>query len=194
MNSYKIAVGSDLGGVKNIELTWDELKEKLTTHKQAERKGGEFFLAGHFKGSRRVEEEMLFRSLLTIDIDHPEMSLSDLEYQLTMNIDAAYIAYSTFQHSPVAPRIRLVIPLSAPVSPAQYRTLSRSFCDELGVKVDSASFVPNQAMFLPSCPDLKAAWFDVGDGEPLAVSSLVSVKESDELDLMSLIEIGRAHV
>ena len=42
MNSYKIAVGSDLGGVKNIELTWDELKEKLTTHKQAERKGGLF--------------------------------------------------------------------------------------------------------------------------------------------------------
>ena len=118
MNSYKIAVGSDLGGVKNIELTWDELKEKLTTHKQSERKGGEFFLAGHFKGSRRVEEEMLFRSLLTIDIDHPEMSLSDLEYQLTMNIDTAYIAYSTFQHSPVAPRIRLVIPLSTPVSPA----------------------------------------------------------------------------
>lgn len=188
MNSYKIAVGSDLGGVKNIELTWDELKEKLTTHKQAERKGGEFFLAGHFKGSRRVEEEMLFRSLLTIDIDHPEMSLSDLEYQLTMNIDTAYIAYSTFQHSPAAPRIRLVIPLSAPVSPAQYRILSRSFCDELGVKVDSASFVPNQAMFLPSCPDLNVAWFDVGEGEPLAVSSLVSVKESDELDLMSLIE------
>lgn len=188
MNSYKIAVGSDLGGVKNIELTWDELKEKLTTHKQAERKGGEFFLAGHFKGSRRVEEEMLFRSLLTIDIDHPEMSLSDLEYQLTMNIDTAYIAYSTFQHSPVSPRIRLVIPLSAPVSPAQYRTLSRSFCDELGVKVDSASFVPNQAMFLPSCPDLKAAWFDIGEGEPLAVESLVSVKESGELDLMSLIE------
>ena len=188
MNSYKIAVGSDLGGVKNIELTWDELKEKLTTHKQAERKGGEFFLAGHFKGSRRVEEEMLFRSLLTIDIDHPEMSLSDLEYQLTMNIDTAYIAYSTFQHSPVSPRIRLVIPLSAPVSPAQYRTLSRSFCDELGVKVDSASFVPNQAMFLPSCPDLNVAWFDVGEGEPLAVESLVSVKESDELDLMTLIE------
>ena len=188
MNTYKIAVGSDLGGVKNIELTWDELKEKLTTHKQAERKGGEFFLAGHFKGSRRVEEEMLFRSLLTIDIDHPEMSLSDLEYQLTMNIDAAYIAYSTFQHSPVAPRIRLVIPLSAPVSPAQYRTLSRSFCDELGVKVDSASFVPNQAMFLPSCPDLKAAWFDICDGEPLSIDSLVSVKESDELDLIALIE------
>lgn len=188
MNSYKIAVGSDLGGVKNIELTWDELKEKLTTHKQAERKGGEFFLAGHFKGSRRVEEEMLFRSLLTIDIDHPEMLLSDLEYQLTMNIDTAYIAYSTFQHSPVAPRIRLVIPLSAPVSPAQYRILSRSFCDTLGVKVDSASFVPNQAMFLPSCPDLNVAWFDIGEGEPLAVSSLVSVKESDELDLMSLIE------
>jgi hypothetical protein len=188
MNSYKIAVGSDLGGVKNIELTWDELKEKLTTHKQAERKGGEFFLAGHFKGSRRVEEEMLFRSLLTIDIDHPEMSLADLEYQLTMNIDTAYIAYSTFQHSPVSPRIRLVIPLSAPVSPAQYRTLSRSFCDELGVKVDSASFVPNQSMLLPSCPDLTVAWFDVGDGEPLAVRSLVSVKESDELDLMSLIE------
>ena len=188
MNSYKIAVGSDLGGVKNIELTWDELKEKLTTHKQADRKGGEFFLAGHFKGSRRVEEEMLFRSLLTIDIDHPEMSLADLEYQLTMNIDVAYIAYSTFQHSPTAPRIRLVIPLSAPVSPAQYRTLSRAFCDELGVKVDSASFVPNQAMFLPSCPDLNAAWFDIGEGEPLAVNSLVSVKESDELDLMSLIE------
>ena len=188
MNSYKIAVGSDLGGVKNIELTWDELKEKLTTHKQAERKGGEFFLAGHFKGSRRVEEEMLFRSLLTIDIDHPEMSLSDLEYQLTMNIDVAYIAYSTFQHSPAAPRIRLVIPLSAPVSPAQYRTLSRSFCDELGVKVDSASFVPNQAMFLPSCPDLNVAWFDVGEGEPLAINQLVSVKESDDLDLMSLIE------
>lgn len=188
MNSYKIAVGSDLGGVKNIELTWDELKEKLTTHKQAERKGGEFFLAGHFKGSRRVEEEMLFRSLLTIDIDHPEMSLADLEYQLTMNIDVAYIAYSTFQHSPTAPRIRLVIPLSDPVSPAQYRTLSRSFCDALGVKVDSASFVPNQAMFLPSCPDLNAAWFDIGEGEPLAVGSLVSVKESDELDLMSLIE------
>ena len=44
MNSYKIAVGSDLGGVKNIELTWDELKEKLTrTNKQNEKAESSFW-------------------------------------------------------------------------------------------------------------------------------------------------------
>ena len=66
----KIAVGNDLGHPsKTVEIEWSKFADKLVRHKEQSRKGGKFFVGGHFSGTERKEDQMVGRSLLTLDAD-----------------------------------------------------------------------------------------------------------------------------
>ncbi len=194
MNSYKIAVGTSKNNIiKNKEVSWNTLKEKLTNHVLYDNKERAPLLLGcTFRNGARSQENIIEHSLLTIDIDSAQCSLVDLEFNLEMNTDSALIAYSTFNHKTNEPRIRIIVPLARPITPSQYRVVTRVFCENLGLKADESSFKPSQGMFFPSCSNENKdeIWTMARDGEPFEVPQelLISVKESDELDLMSLIE------
>ena len=138
MNSYKIAVGrSGTKVVKNKEVSWDTLKEKLTNHVlYDDKEHAPLFSGCSFRNDRRLEENIIEHSLLTIDIDKHAGTLTDIEFNLEMNIDCAFIAYSTFSHKTDRPCVRVIVPLSKTITPNQYRVVSRSFCENLGLKVD----------------------------------------------------------
>jgi putative DNA primase/helicase len=129
--SYNISVGTDLGLVSGKTLTWEAV----------------------------VEANLLNRTVLTLDLDTADgLTVNDIEFILVMNIDCAFVAYSTFSHQPDKPKIRIVVPLSRPVSPDEYREVSRDFVSLLPeLTFDPCSFVPNQLMYLPACPDLSIA-------------------------------------
>jgi hypothetical protein len=192
--TYKIAIGGkNLGVCENHEFTWPVLVEKLTTHKQSDNKTGAWFLGGSVKGTKRSDSEMVSRSVLTYDIDNSGMTLGAIQYELIMNLDCAWLAYSTFSHTDDNPKVRVVIPLSKEISPSQYKALSIKVAEEIGIPVDSASFVPSQAMFSARCKDLSTAWSFSQDGEPYEVAqplALVSsssqaegLKGTDDADL-----------
>ena len=178
---YRIATGKRKGEVRNHTVSWQQIVAKLSQHKQADKKGGEYLIGGAFKGTERKEDQMLCRSLITIDIDKFDGSISELEFGLQMSLDCAFIAYSTYSHTPDAPRVRVVVPMSREVTPAEYREASREFAKQLdGLPVDPCSFVPNEAMYLPTCPDLGNVWSLVQDGEPWAVPDGIEVQESGQ--------------
>jgi hypothetical protein len=182
--TYKIAIGGkNLGVCENHEFTWPVLVEKLTTHKQSDNKTGAWFLGGSVKGTKRSDSEMVSRSVLTYDIDNSGMTLGAIQYELIMNLDCAWLAYSTFSHTDDNPKVRVVIPLSKEISPSQYKALSIKVAEEIGIPVDSASFVPSQAMFSARCKDLSTAWSFSQDGEPYEVAQpLALVSSSGQAD------------
>lgn len=176
--SFKIAVGTDLGQAKTKEVSWDQLVKALSTHETKSRKGGKFFVGGYFKDGKRLTESMVARSLITLDIDDSGMTLEDLEFTLFLNIPSAFIAYSTYSHTPEVPKVRVVIPMNNEVTPLQYTAIAKRCGEQLGVKLDPASYVPNQAMFMPSCPDSSTAWAVHQDGELFDVEPHLSVVET----------------
>lgn len=173
---FRIATGTDLGKVENKEVSWETICKKLTKHKIAKRKGGKYLVGGAFSGHNRLEEEMICRSLLTIDIDTFEGSIDDLEFELDLVLNCAYVAYSTYQHTSDKPRIRVIIPLDREVTVTEYRSLSRAFVNEMGINVDNCSFTPNTAMYMPSMPEDGEAWSMIGEGDCVVSDDYINVK------------------
>ena len=177
---YKIAIGSDLGTVENRELRWPAIANRLSRHEVAMKKGGRYFVGGGYTSTHRHEKNLISRSLLTLDIDDTDLSLVELGFLLEMKIDGAFVAYSTFSHSTEHPKIRIVVPLSREVSPDEYREVARTFAAPFGLTFDPCSYVPNQLMYLPACPDLTIAWSMVQDGDPWEVPAEIRSPVPDE--------------
>jgi hypothetical protein len=183
--TYTIAVGTELGTVQNETLSWDDIVERMTQHEVASTKGGRYFVGGAFNATERKEANLLNRSLLTLDLDNVDgLKINDIEFMLMMNIDCAFVAYSTFSHQPDQPKIRIVVPLSRCVSPDEYREVSRDFASLLpDLTFDPCSFKPNQLMFLPACPDLAVAWSVSMGSEPYDVhTTIIATPTKPELD------------
>ncbi len=177
---YEISLGVSTGTVKRKTISWDSIVERLTRHEVALEKGGQYIVGGAFSTAERKEENLLFRSLMTLDIDEVDMTIDDLEFLLLTRIDCAFVAYSTFSHQPTSPRVRVIIPLSRNVTPDEYRELSRDFGSSLDIPLDKCSFIPNQFMYMPTCPDLSVAWTCSQDGGPLAVPDQIVIASPTE--------------
>lgn len=188
----RIAVGTNKGQIENKEVKWDDLAKILTDHKQRDTKGGKYFVGGEFNGPERRESNMVSRTVLTFDVDAPTMSLADMELALEFNLGCAAVAYSTYNHTVEVPRIRIVIPLSRAVLPVEYGPLAKAVGDKLGIPLDACSYKANQAMYIPTCPDVSKAWALDVEGEPLKVGDYlnnitpIAAKhdEADDLEAM----------
>lgn len=189
MNKYKMAVscGRGMGIVKNTTKTWGDIVKKLSAHVELDNKEkAGFFVGGAFSGEHRVDEDLICRSLLTLDIDKYTGTIDDLEFDLDLMGLGAFVAYSTYSHTSDKPRVRLVLPLSRDVSRDEYRQLSRSFCESYYPSIyDECSYKPNQFMFYPSCAVGGERWALSGEGDAVNVTlsktSSLSVKNKSTL-------------
>lgn len=199
INSEQITLstGTDFGKVKKTVTTWRKLSTGLTTHKQADKKGGAYFVGGYFSTERRKEADLVAMTVLSLDIDKLTMPVEEVELALIMDISNAFAAYSTYSHGANdKTSVRVVLPLSREVTPDEYRQLSRAFGATLSLTLDECSFKPNQAMFMPTCPDLANAWSMIQDGDPIDVDQYlgsdidvgtIEDEDADADDLESLI-------
>lgn len=110
---------------KNKDMSWEDFKAKCsqtirTTETVSEYRkmskpaqdsakdvGG--FVGGALKQGKRKNGFVEGRSLLTLDLDHAVVGVWDA---VTMLFDFKCLMYSTHKHTPEAPRVRLIIPLS----------------------------------------------------------------------------------
>lgn len=192
---FRIAHGIDLGFCENKDVKWSNLCSHFTKHKESSSKSGSYFVGGSFRlpeGSGKLcarrDENLIDRCLLTLDIDDSGLSLNELEYELTMGLDGAFVAYSTYSHTVDKPKIRVVIPLSQAVTAVEYRALAEKFIAGWGVKCDPCSFKPNQLMYMPRCKfgELGSAWTMKVDGEPLDVNAYLALSATaDKLSVHS---------
>lgn len=178
---------------KTQTVSWDEFKDKLshTTHtsetQAAYRNMKKFeqdnvkdvggFVAGELKDGRRRKENVLARSMLTLDMDYAD----DAE-AITATIDLLYdyacCIYSTHKHTTEKPRLRIIIPLSRKVSADEYQAISRMIAKQIGIELfDDTTYEPNRLMYWPSTSSDMAYFFRVIEGDFLNPDEVLKLYE-----------------
>lgn len=151
---------------KNGETTWSqflqrlnkptETSETVAEYKQMNREqqgaikdvGG--FVAGHLKEGKRTAGNVLARSMLTLDADHLEGG-RDYWDEFQLLFDHGMAIYSTHSHTENAPRLRIIIPLSRPISAEEYTPLARRVAETFGIEIfDVTTYQPERLMYWPS--------------------------------------------
>ena len=168
MRNLPIAYGNSCQAKlwSNKTITWDALCEKLKTtirttdtveeypkmkkadKEAAKDKGG--FVGGKLRDNRRKIETVACRTMLTLYVDHAEVGFIE---KFTEGCSYTAVLYTTHGHTPEAPRVRILLPLTADISADKYAALARFFADEWGIdQFDECSYKPNQLMYWPTTP------------------------------------------
>lgn len=179
----RIAVGNSRMDKKwkNKDMSWDDFKQKCsqtirTTETVAEYRkmskpaqdnakdvGG--FVGGALKQGKRKNGFVDGRSMLTLDLDHAVPEVWDA---VTMLFDFKCLMYSTHKHTPEAPRVRLIIPLSREVSAEEYAPVSRMVAKDIGMEmVDDTCHEAARLMYWPSTSSDGVFLFESQDGPML---------------------------
>lgn len=149
---------------KNREMLWSELVARLSRTNRTGETYTEYmkmskaqqdqikdvggFVGGTLKGGRRKTEAVVWRQVLTLDADYAR---GDLWASVEVMLGCAAVMYSTHKHSPSSPRLRLVIPLSRPVTPDEYQAVSRRVAADLGMDFfDDTTYQAHRLMYWPS--------------------------------------------
>ena len=180
---YSIAVGNSCEAKfwSNEEITFDALCQRLLKTKytsetveqykhfnkeernKAKDNGG--FVGGKLKGTKRGVSEVLFRSMLTLDLDKAKVGFID-----KFTAESRYLSclYTTHSHTKEEPRCRVIVPLSRDVTPDEYNAIARLFASQFGIEqFDACSFRIAQLMFYPTTPKDGEFIFKKVEGEIL---------------------------
>lgn len=184
-----IAVGSSRRCVswQNREMLWSELVQRLQIPTRTQESAQEYknmskakrgdlkdvggFVGGTLRGGRRKAEAIAQRRLITLDLDSIPMG-TDVWPIFELILNCAAVLYSTHSHTAKDQRLRLVIPLSRPVTPDEYSAVSRRIAGDIGIDMcDDTTFEAHRLMYWPSASwdapyryeVLDAPWLDVDE-------------------------------
>lgn len=147
-----ITFGELCGWLENTIRTTETVEEyqkmKRAEREAAKDKGG--FVGGQLKGGRRKRENVVSRSMLTMDVDKGEKGFIE-SYEMLASYTS--VLYTTHGHTPEAPRFRIIIPLTRDVTPDEYQAIARYFAAEWSIdQFDECSYRPHQLMYWPTTP------------------------------------------
>lgn len=175
---------------ENKQLTWEEFKEffketertsetveeykNMTQEEQVEIKDVGGFICGYIKDNKRNKENVVNRSMITLDMDHKPFNVWDT---ITLFFDYKCLMYSTHKHTPEEPRLRLIIPLDRDVEPEEYEPISRTIAKEIDDSMeifDNTTYEFSRLMFSPSTPCDGEYVFEYQDGELLKADEILN--------------------
>lgn len=178
--NLSIAVGLNVSSKvwKNTKTTWSNLVQKLATpvvtaetykrfmsatkEEQSKIKDVGGFVGGFLTNGRRDKTNVLYRQLITLDID---FSHENFWWDFTMLFDCAAAIHSTHKSCPEKPRHRLIIPLDREVSQEEYQAIARKVAGDLNIDLfDQSTFDVNRLMFWPSVSLDMEYYFEFQDG------------------------------
>ena len=153
------------------DISWDELREFLSTPVVGKRKEVNPYVLGELADGRRTTKTVVTRDAITLDSDNGEFFVEALQHA-----GVACLWHSTFSHVPAHKRFkyRAIVRLTRPVTAEEYGTIAQQFLARAGIGqdvVDAASLSPAQLMFGPAteirsrfeCGELQGDPFDVDD-------------------------------
>ena len=173
---------------KNTQMQWSELVKKLSeavvtneTYKQfigaSKAEQGKIkdvggFVGGFLTNGRRDKTNVLYRSLVTLDVD---FSHENFWWDFTMLFECAALIHSTHKSTPTKPRHRLVIPLNREVSQEEYQAIARKVAGDMNIDLfDQSTFDVNRLMFWPSISSDSTYYFEVQDGPFLDADTILA--------------------
>lgn len=182
-----IAVGSSRRCTQwqNREMLWSELAARLAIPTRTAESAEEYkrlpkakrddlkdvggFVGGVLRGGRRKAESIVQRRLITLDLDSIPVGV-DVWNDFELIFNFAAVLYSTHSHTTKDQRLRIVIPLSRPVSPDEYSAVSRRIAGDIGIDYcDDTTFEPHRLMYWPSASYDAPFRYAVNDGPWLDV-------------------------
>ena len=159
-------------------------------------------VVGHIpKGLSRRNDTIESIDALVLDIERPKAGyLSEKSNYIRRLEDALvalepydYVLHTTFSHTPDEPRLRVVMPLSKSIGPADYKSAMSGLNNLTGGVADRNAQKPAQALFLPFCPPerLSEASGHINEGKPYDFNAPLA---QEIVELRSLLGegIGRA--
>jgi len=184
------AVGRDLSlatgttvkdnAVTNSTTTWPEfctlLRDPVVTNESVKKyhsldratqdriKDVGYYVFGKYSGVRK-KENLQYRDAITLDLDHcPEHDWqADIEHAFS---GMAFALHSTHKHTPAAPRLRQVFPLTRRVTSEEYEPIARKLADRYKIDIyDKTTFQYNRVMHMPSCSKDGEYVFEVYSGK-----------------------------
>ena len=150
--------------IRTTESVEEYQKLPKTERDRIKDKGG--FVGGQLRDNRRKRENVACRSMLALDCDHADAGFID---RFVTGCRYAACLYTTHGHTPKAPRVRIIVPLTRDVTPDEFTAISRYFADEWGIdQFDECSYRPHQLMYWPTTPAngeylfkrIDGAWLD----------------------------------
>ncbi len=151
-------------------LTWESFSQWLTKEPAEVQDKADlgWYLPATFDPVYRDSDNFVCRDAITLDFDHVTI---DTWGDVLFAFDHfAFAMYTTFSHTDLSPRFRVVIPLSRPAGYDEFQAIARKMAQKVGVElVARESFVPAQMMYSPtrkpSAPFIgkihDAPWLDV---------------------------------
>ena len=124
---YRVSVidPSNLGTIiKSEDMSLDELHSLLSRPTATSKQEQPLVIGATFTGTRRVKDECTGRNVLPIDIDDGHLSFDDAVAKL-QKLNVAGIVHETASHTPAKPRLRIFVPLSRPLTPAEWPRAQR---------------------------------------------------------------------
>lgn len=149
--------------LSNTTRTAESFQEymKLSKEKQDAIKDVGGFVGGQLKQGRRKTGSVVSRCLITLDADFADETLWD---KADMIIGCACAMYSTHKHSPDNMRLRLIFPLSRPVTAEEYEAIARKIAEDIGIDLfDDTTYQPHRLMYWPSTSQNGEYVFKVSD-------------------------------
>lgn len=152
---------------KAKQIGWSQLVQKLSVTKRTPEKQSEYlampkerqdeikdvggFVGGVLTGGRRSSRTVESRQLVALDADFAEKSMWDMVETGVAFGGNAICMYSTHKHTKEKPRLRLLIPLSRPVSPDEYQAIARKIAEDFGIdNFDDTTYQHDRLMYWPS--------------------------------------------
>jgi predicted P-loop ATPase len=144
--------------LKTPHISDETLEEyySMSKAKQDQLKDIGGFVGGVLKDGRRRAGHVTSRSLGCLDLDDCPAESANAIIGAIQEQGHAFAVYSTRKHSPGAPRLRVVIPFSRPVSAAEYQAVMRKYAASADVLkyCDPTTFEAQRLMYWPSrCSD-----------------------------------------
>jgi len=185
---YGRTTAAERGELASREATWGEITElfrepvrrKITSAQydamspkdRARSKNTGLFFGGLCKDGKRSDSSLISRSIVNLDLDDNCSAIWE-DFTLIGSIPAlaglAHLVHSTRSHSEAAPKLRILIPLSRDVTPAEYEPVARALAEMLDSTMEAVareSYTPAQGMYFPSVSSDQDYHFAVADGAP----------------------------
>ena len=148
----------NFGSAETKSATWSKFSATVSRSESFDTKEQSIRRAAIVGGVRQDETagraaNVITRTVLTLDYDDfpSGTNLDEIEFALEMALDCAFVAYSTFRHTPEAPRIRVMSPFSRVVTADEYPLIVDAIAKLVGLEgMDKCSKVIGQIMFLAS--------------------------------------------
>lgn len=208
--SLFIAVGSGRKEInwKNREWTWGQFLNKIKETRRTNETMAEYrkasksrqdeikdvggFVGGYINGGRRNKGSVMERTMATLDID---FATGDIWDDFCLLFNCAAVVYSTHKHTPDTPRLRLIIPFSRPVTPAEYQAICRYVTAVIGIDMfDDTTYEPERLMYWPSTSIDGQYLFRYQDGEWLDVESILATyknwRDTSKWPVSSRVDVG----